>query len=52
MQFHIGDVLTGANLVILLGLWRKISIRDYQHGLLWRDFEKRKQLNGYAKDGE
>ena len=51
MQFHLGDIFTAGNLVILLAIWRKLSIRDYQHMLMWVDFAAKKGIsaNGAAK---
>jgi hypothetical protein len=47
-QFHIADIFTAGNLIMLLLIWRKLSIRDYQHSLMWTDFARRKGLNGHA----
>lgn len=46
MQFHIGDVFTIGNLLLLLAIWRKLSIRDYQHMLMWTDFAAKKGISG------
>ena len=46
--FHLGDLFSVANLLALLAIWRKLSIRDYQHNLMWTDFARRKGLNGHA----
>lgn len=45
-QFHIGDIFTIGNLVILLAIYGKMRVMTYQHTLMWRDFEKRKGING------
>jgi hypothetical protein len=54
MPFHFGDILGGVNLLVLLGIWRKLSIKDYQHRLMWADFAHKKGLdpNGKAKAAE
>jgi hypothetical protein len=49
MSFHIGDLFSIGNLLLLLGIWRKLSIRDYQHGLMWSDFAERKGISGNGK---
>lgn len=33
-------------LLVLLAIYRKINIMSYQHGLLWKDYEKRHKMNG------
>ena len=38
MQFHLSDVFTAANLLVLLALYRKVNIVFYQHKLMWADF--------------
>ena len=38
MQIHFTDFVTAANLLVLLGIYRKMSIIVYQHKLMWTDF--------------
>ncbi|HWX56664.1 MAG TPA: hypothetical protein VN176_18930 [Verrucomicrobiae bacterium] len=45
MPFHWTDIVTAANLLVLLGIYRKISIVVYQHKLMWEDFAKRKDIS-------
>lgn len=45
MQFHWNDLVTAANLLVLLGIYRKMSIIVYQHKLMWEDFAQRKELS-------
>jgi hypothetical protein len=45
MQFHFSDVITAANLLVLLGIYRKLSVIVYQHKLLWLDFADRKNIS-------
>jgi hypothetical protein len=35
MQIHFINVVTAANLLVLLGIYRKMSIIVYQHKLMW-----------------
>ena len=42
--FHLADVITLANFLVLCGILRKLSIFTYQHKLMWEDFAKRKGL--------
>ena len=42
MQIHFTDFVTAANLLVLLGIYRKMSIIVYQHKLMWTDFAERK----------
>ena len=49
MQFHFSDVFTAANLLVLLGIYRKMSIIVYQHKLMWTDFAERKGLSAHGK---
>ena len=52
MQLHFADIFTAANLFVLLGIYRKMSIIVYQHKLMWTDFAHRKGIsaNGKAAD--
>jgi hypothetical protein len=49
MQFHFGDLITAANLFVLLGIYRKMSIVVYQHKLMWADFAERKGISPNGK---
>jgi hypothetical protein len=49
MQFHFGDFITAANLFVLLGIYRKMSIVVYQHKLMWADFAERKGISPNGK---
>jgi len=49
MHIDLTVVLSGANLFALLVIWRKLSIRDYQHSLMWADFAERKGISGNGK---
>ena len=49
MQFHFSDVITAANLFVLLGIYRKLSIIVYQHKLMWLDFADRKSITTNGK---
>jgi hypothetical protein len=46
--FHI-DAGNVSVLIFVLLTYRKISIKDFQHGMMWRDYEKRHGMNGYGK---
>jgi hypothetical protein len=52
MQFHFSDVVTAANLLVLLGIYRKLSIIVYQHKLMWLDFTDRKGIRANGKHVE
>ena len=43
-SFHLSDLITLANFLVLCGILRKLSIFTYQHNLMWDDFAKRKGL--------
>ena len=45
MQIHFADFVTAANLLVLLGIYRKLSIIVYQHKLMWTDFADRKGIS-------
>jgi hypothetical protein len=49
MQFHFADIVTAANLFVLLGIYRKMSIVVYQHKLMWTDFADRKHISPNGK---
>lgn len=49
MQLHFSDVFTAANLLVLLGIYRKLSIIVYQHKLMWTDFADRKGISANGK---
>jgi len=50
MQFHFSDLFTAANLFVLLGIYRRMSIMVYQHKLMWTDFADRKGIAPNGKD--
>jgi len=45
MQIHFSDFVTAANLLVLVGIYRKMSIIVYQHKLMWADFAERKGIS-------
>jgi len=49
MQIHFTDFVTAANLLVLLGIYRKLSIIVYQHKLMWTDFADRKGISANGK---
>jgi hypothetical protein len=49
MQIHFIDFVTAANLLVLLGIYRKLSIIVYQHKLMWTDFADRKGISANGK---
>jgi hypothetical protein len=49
MQIHFADFVTAANLFVLLGIYRKLSIIVYQHKLMWTDFADRKGISANGK---
>ena len=49
MQLHFADIFTAANLLVLLGIYRKMSIIVYQHKLMWSDFAERKGISANGK---
>jgi hypothetical protein len=49
MPFHFSDFATAANLLVLLGIYRKMSIIVYQHKLMWNDFAERKGISANGK---
>jgi hypothetical protein len=52
MQFHFSELVTAANLFVLLGIYRKLSIIVYQHKLMWSDFADRKGISANGKAAE
>jgi len=48
MQIHWQDIITIGNLILLFGIYRKVSIMVYQHKLMWEDFAQRKGISGRA----
>jgi hypothetical protein len=42
--FHFSDIFSAGTLLIVFGIYRKVSIITYQHGLMWTDFAERKGL--------
>ena len=49
MQFHFTDIATAANLLVLLGIYRKMSIIVYQHKLMWSDFPAARAIEANGK---
>jgi hypothetical protein len=49
MQIHFIDFVTAANLLVLMGIYRKLSIIVYQHKLMWADFAGRKGISANGK---
>lgn len=47
-MLYVSTTLSFASLVMMLGVYYKLSIMTYQHRLMWRDFARRKQINGAA----
>jgi hypothetical protein len=56
MELRLGDFISVGNLVVLLGIYYKMSIMLYQHKLMWKDFAARKGIspdtNGRAASGD
>ncbi len=47
---NIHFVISLGNLIALLGIWRKISIKDYQLKMMWEDYKRRHGImNGEHK---
>jgi hypothetical protein len=49
MPFHFSDIFTAANLLVLLGIYRRMSIIVFQHKLMWIDFAERKGISARGK---
>jgi len=45
MQIHWQDIITVGNLILMFGIYRKVSIMVYQHKLMWADFAQKKGLD-------
>jgi hypothetical protein len=43
--FHWTDIVSIGNLLVLLGIYHKISVMLYQHKLMWKDFAHRKGIS-------
>ena len=43
--FHWSDFISIGNLLVLLGIYHKISVMLYQHKLMWKDFAHRKGIS-------
>jgi hypothetical protein len=41
--------ISAVNLIVLLGVYRKMSIIVYQHGLMWAEFANKKGLDPNGK---
>ena len=56
MEIRLADCISIGNLVVLLGIYYKMSVMLYQHKLMWKDFAHRKgiyaETNGQASHGE
>lgn len=48
MHLTFSELFTGANLLLGLALYRKLSIMTYQHKLMWVDFAKHKGIDPKA----
>jgi hypothetical protein len=46
MEIRFADCIGVGNLLVLLGIYYKISIMLYQHKLMWKDFARRKDISG------
>jgi hypothetical protein len=49
MPLHFSDIFTAANLLVLLGIYRRLSIIVFQHKLMWVDFAERKGISARGK---
>lgn len=45
MHLTFSELFTGANLLLGLALYRKLSIMTYQHKLMWVDFADKKGIS-------
>jgi hypothetical protein len=45
MEIRLADFISVGNLVVLLGIYYKMSIMLYQHKLMWKDFAQRKGIS-------
>jgi hypothetical protein len=56
MEIRFADCIGIGNLVVLLGIYYKMSVMLYQHKLMWKDFARRKdisaEVNGKSASGE
>lgn len=56
MEIRLADCISVGNLVVLLGIYYKMSVMLYQHKLMWKDFAQRKgisaETNGRSANGE
>ena len=48
-HFTYSDLFNAGTLIVVLGLYRKMSIIVYQHSLMWKDFAVRKGLDPSGK---
>jgi hypothetical protein len=46
MEIRLADCISIGNLVVLLGIYYKMSVMLYQHKLMWKDFAQRKGISG------
>jgi hypothetical protein len=56
MEIRLADCISIGNLVVLLGIYYKMSVMLYQHKLMWKDFAQRKgistEINGRSAHGD
>lgn len=45
MEIRLADFISIGNLVVLLGIYYKMSVMLYQHKLMWKDFAQRKGIS-------
>ncbi len=48
MEIRFADWIGIGNLVVLLGIYYKMSVMLYQHKLMWKDFARRKGISPEA----
>ena len=46
MEIRLADCIGVGNLLVLLGIYYKMSVMLYQHKLMWKDFAQRKGISG------
>ncbi len=45
MEIRLADFISIGNLMVLLGIYYKMSVMLYQHKLMWKDFAQRKNIS-------
>jgi hypothetical protein len=45
MEIRFADCIGIGNLLVLLGIYYKMSVMLYQHKLMWKDFARRKDIS-------